>query len=166
VEEDAQRGFMTRKGIVVTIAVAFILLSAIPAEVFAQDLDPLVGTWNLRSSLTQAPFIGVQTFNMGGTTVEYDTSGTNPASSPGESIVLGNWKKAADGSYDIKEQNYIYDSSGNLKYVAITVFKISIDPTKNHFSGGGVTHFNFCSVDQCPGPLFASTPLQLTGTRF
>jgi len=132
-----------------------------------QSTDPIVGTWNLSMTNSGTVLeIGVQTFNEGGTTVEYDTGGTNPAGNPGESIVLGNWTKNSDGSYDIKQQNYIYDSTGALKYVALTGFRITIDPTNDRFSGLGGIHFNFCSLTQCPGPFFAASSFQISGKRF
>jgi hypothetical protein len=57
-----------------------------------------VGTWNLRGTQDGTVItIAVMTFNAGGTTVEFDTAGTNSSSSPGESIDLGVWKKTGAG---------------------------------------------------------------------
>jgi len=79
---------------------AWLFLSAVPAV--AQNQDPLIDTWNFYSGGSN-PFIFVQTFNAGGTTVEFDTPGTDSAGA--ETIVLGKWSKTASGRYTFKEQN-------------------------------------------------------------
>jgi len=145
------------------VAICTLLLVA-PSAAVAQD--PLVGTWNMTGTAGGGlpPFIAVMTFNLGGTTVEFDTAGTN--SSAGESIVLGKWRKTASLAYTVKEENYVYDSSGNLAFVDITAAKIALASTGSTFSGNAVTTFYTCTVSLCPGTLVTSAAFQVTGKRF
>jgi hypothetical protein len=136
---------------------------------FAQEKDPLIGTWNLAGANADgtSPFIAVMTFNLGGTTVEYDTGGTNASASPGESISLGKWSKTDDLAYQFKEQNYIYDSSGNLSLIAITGCKVTLASTLKRVGGTCEIKFYQCSVSQCPGTLVVGpVALTLNGRRF
>ena len=94
-----------------------------PIAALAQSQDPLIGTWNITGANS---FIAVMTFNQGGTTVEFDTAGTNSSASSGESIDLGKWVATAQPlNYTFNEENYIYDSSGNLSLIAIANCKLS-----------------------------------------
>ena len=136
---------------------------------FAQPPEPIVGTWNLTGANADGsnPFIAVMTFDLGGTTVEFDTAGTNSSASPGESSVLGKWSKAGDLSYKFKEQNYIYDSAGNLQRIAIASCKVTIASTLDTLKGQCEINFYQCSVSECPGPLsFGPVPFAVSGKRF
>jgi hypothetical protein len=155
----------------ITLAIATLLicllLSAGSTVSQAQSRDPLIGTWNMSgSSNGKSPFISVETFNQGGTLVEFDTSGTNSSASPGESIGLGKWQKVSNLNYKGSTENYIYDSSGSLSLMAIVNFKVTLDSTQKKLSGAGVVRFYSCSLSLCPGKLVASSPVQLTGARF
>lgn len=150
----------------ISIVAVCALLLAGPSPAFAQNQEPVVGTWNVTGSSPGAPFIAVITFNLGGTTVEYDTAGTNSSASPGESINLGKWTKTANLAYSFKEENYVYDSSGNLFLVDISTVSITLDSTGNTFKGHGVTSFYNCSLSLCPGTLVTSASVQVTGKRF
>jgi hypothetical protein len=134
-----------------TTAVLFLLL---PATSWAQSSDPIIGTWSLKGSQNGTTIvIAVMTFNSEGTTVEFDTSGTNSSASPGESIDLGVWKKTGDGTYSFKEQNYIYDSSGNLSELAVGACTLTLATSQNTFQGSCNLNFYNCSLTQCPGSL-------------
>jgi hypothetical protein len=140
------------------LALGSLCLSAVPS----QNQDPLIGTWNVTSPGT-SPFIAVMTFNLGGTTVEYDTSGPNSSASPGESISLGKWHNTGNLTYKFAEENYIYDGSGNLSLIAITDCGLTLASTLNSYSATCAVNFYECSVSQCPGSLFAG-PITLTAT--
>jgi hypothetical protein len=120
--------------------------------------DPSVGE---RSS---ANYIGAYDFQRGGTVTELDTDGTNP--SPSESIVLGTWSNIDGGAYTFKEQNLIYDSSGNLSSIAITTANLTLGVDMNTITGVATTNFYQRSVLVCLGQLQAG-PVTLTevGTR-
>src|SRR5271165_1283352 len=96
-----------------------LLLLLLPVTASAQGSDPVVGTWNVALSQIgmRTTTIAVMNFNSGGTTVEFDTSGTN--SSASESIDLGVWTNTGDRTYSVREENVIYDSSGNLSALAV-----------------------------------------------
>ena len=146
---------------------AVVSLSAVPA--LAQNQDPLVGTWNFHGANLDGsnPFIFVQTFNAGGTTVEFDTAGTNSSSSPGESIVLGKWSKTASSKYTFKEQNYVYDRSGKLALLAVASCKLELASSMKHASGPCTLNFYQCSLTQCPGTLmFGPIAYKFSGKRF
>jgi hypothetical protein len=146
---------------------ALVFISAVPA--LAQNQDPIIGTWNLHGANTDGsnPFIAVMTFNAGGTTVEFDTAGTNSSSSPGESIVLGKWSLTAANKYTFKEQNYVYDQSGKLSLIAIAGCKLDLASDMKHVSGPCSLSFYQCSVRQCPGSLKAGPiAFKVSGKRF
>ena len=147
-------------------AICMMVLLASPTAL-AQS-DPLVGTWNMKGTGNAAfpPFIAVMTFNAGGTTVEFDSAGSNSSASPGESIVLGRWSKTAKSTYTFKEENYVYNSSGNLFAIAISAAHLALGATSNTFTGALVTKFFNCTVSLCPGTLIATTPsATITGKR-
>jgi hypothetical protein len=151
----------TRLFLAVSIAC---LWSAFP--VFAQSEDPIIGTWNFHSPGVGGtePFIFVQSFNAGGTTVEFDTPGTN--SSGAESIVLGKWSKIASGKYTFQEENYVYVNN-DLAYLALASCEIALSSDNTHASGPCTINFYACSVSQCPGTLFAGpSPYTIDGKRF
>jgi hypothetical protein len=134
-----------------TTAVLFLLL---PATSWAQVSDPIVGNWNLTGSQKGTPIvIAVMNFNLGGTTVEYDTGGTNSSASPGESIDLGVWQNTGGHTYHFKEQNYIYDSSGNLSELAVGVCNLTLATNEKTFLGNCDLNFYNCSLAKCPGSL-------------
>ena len=136
---------------------------------FAQAPDPIVGTWNLTGTNVGglSPFIAVMTFNLGGTTVEFDSAGTNSSASPGESIALGKWSKTGGLSYRLREQNYIYDAAGNLHRIAIASCRVTIASTLDTLNGQCEINFYQCSVSECPGPLtFGPSPFTISGKRF
>jgi len=97
-----------RLAFAVSNAVVCALFLFLQGAAFAQPPEPIVGTWNLTGANADGsnPSIAVMTFNLGGTTVEFDTAGTNSSASPRESIVSGKWSKAGDLSYKFKEQNH------------------------------------------------------------
>jgi hypothetical protein len=135
--------------------------SAAPAP--AQD--PLVGTWNLTGTNPNYPFIAVMSFNLGGTTVEYDSQGTN--SSTAESIDLGKWRKTGNLAYTFKQQNYVYDTSGNLSLIGIASCDLTLASTRASFSDTCAVNFYNCSLSSCPGSLVSGpTTVTATGTRF
>lgn len=147
------------------VAVAVMLL-LLPLAVYAQNSDPLVGTWNLTFSQNGTVHeIAVMTFNAGGTTVEYDTGGTNASAS--ESIDLGKWVKTGDATYRAKEENYIYDSTGNLSALAIAKCHLTLASSQNSFKGGCAANFYECSLTKCPGNLkHGPVTLEVKGKRF
>lgn len=149
----------------ITIAVLFLLL---PLGSWAQNSDPIVGAWNLTGTQNGAPIvIAVMTFHAGGTTTEFDTSGTNSSASPGESIDLGVWSKTANRSYTFKEQNYIYDSSGNLSELAVGTCNLSLAAGLNSFKGSCSLSFYNCSLSECPGSLVTGPiTYQISAKRF
>jgi hypothetical protein len=143
------------------VTIALLILGAVP--VFAQNQDPIIGTWNFHSPGSN-PFIFVQSFNAGGTTVEFDTPGTN--SNGAESIVLGKWSKAATGKYTFKEENYVYENN-NLSLLAVASCKVELSSNNKHASGPCTVSFYACSVSQCPGALeFGPSPYKIEGKRF
>jgi hypothetical protein len=150
----------------VSIATIFAMsFSAAPAL----GQDPLIGTWNLHGANLDgsSPFIAVMTFNAGGTTVEFDTAGTNSSASPGESIVLGKWSQTAVAKYTFKEQNYVYDQSGSLTLIAIAGCKLDLASNMKHVRGPCTLSFYQCSVKQCPGSLVAGPiAFKVSGKRF
>jgi hypothetical protein len=140
-----------------------------PALTLAQTQDPIVGTWNIHGANTDGsnPFISVMTFNVGGTTVEYDSAGTNSSASPGKSIALGKWNKQVNGTYTFKSQNYIYDDVGKLSQIAIAGCKFNLFPKLKNFNGPCSISFYQCSVKQCPGTLQAGPgAYKISGKRF
>jgi len=127
---------------------------------WAQSSDPLVGTWNLKGSQNETTItIAVMTFNVGGTTVEFDTAGTNSSASPGESIDLGVWKKTGNQTYGFKEENAIYDASGNLSQLAVGACNLTLATDHKSFKGSCSLNFYSCSLTQCPGSLVAGPVL-------
>jgi hypothetical protein len=149
----------------ITTAVLFLLL---PLGSWAQSPDPLVGAWNLTGTQNGSPIIiAVMTFHAGGTTTEFDTSGTNSSASPGESIDLGVWSKTANRSYTFKEQNYIYDSTGNLSELAVGVCNLTLASGLNSFKGSCSVNFYNCSLTECPGSLVTGpVTYQISAKRF
>jgi hypothetical protein len=145
-------------------AFAVMLLSSIAAP--AQSQDPLIGTWNLSGAAGGSAFIAVMTFNAGGTTVEYDTAGTNSSASPGESISLGKWGKTGSSAYMFKEENYDYDSSGDLASLTVTSCALTLASNQKSFTDQCTVSFYTCSVTSCPGTLISSTSATATGRRF
>jgi hypothetical protein len=146
--------------LVVSVA---LLLSSISA--FAQTTpDPLVGTWNIRGAANS--FIAVMTFNAGGTTVEYDTAGTNSSASPGETISLGKWSNAGGPNYSFKEENYIYDGTGALAFIAVANCSLTLSSTKNSFTDKCTVNIHTCTVKSCPGAVVQSSVGPAQGTRF
>jgi hypothetical protein len=130
------------------------LLLLLPVTSQAQSSDPIIGNWNLTGSQNRTTIvIAVMNFNLGGTTVEFDTSGTNSAASPGESIDLGVWKNTGSQTYAFKEQNFIYDSSGSLSELAVGACTLTLSTSKNAFLGTCNLNFYNCSLTQCPGSL-------------
>ncbi len=143
-------------------------LFLLPLACTAQNSDPLVGSWNLTGSQNgTAIFIAVMNFHAGGTTTEFDTAGTNSSASPGESIVLGVWNKTGNRAYTFKEQNYIYDSSGNLNGLAVAGCNLRLASSLNTFSGSCSLNFYGCSLAQCPGSLEdGPVAFQISAKRF
>jgi hypothetical protein len=146
-------------------ATILVFLLVAPNNCFAQTTDPLVGTWNVKGSSTGLPnFILVTNFNAGGTTEEFDSTGTNPSAN--ESIGLGKWRKVASLAYRFKLENFVYNSSGNLVAIAISNGSLALSSTLNTFSATGNTNFFHCTVSVCPGTLIVSAPFTETGKRF
>ena len=149
-----------------SVTALLMLLLAVTSR--AQNSDPLVGTWNLNGTKDGTLItIAVMTFNAGGTTVEFDTAGTNSSASPGESIDLGVWKKMGSQTYSFKEENAIYDSSGNLSEQAVGVCRLSMAADQKSFKSGCILNFYSCSLAQCPGPLVAGPVVyEIAAKRF
>jgi len=153
--------------LVIWVALAFVFVLAGSPDLIAQSLDPLVGTWNMSgSSNGNSPFISVEIFSPGGTTVEYDTSGTNSSASPGESIGLGSWQKTSKLHYLLETEAYLYDSSGKLSSIVIAKANMTLSPSLKHLHGAGKLKFYNCSLSLCPGSLMFTLPVQFTGRRF
>jgi hypothetical protein len=150
----------------VSIAGVLSLMAFSPIVASAQAQDPLVGAWNIKGGSGPSAFIAVMTFNAGGTTVEYDTQGTNSSASPGESISLGKWTNVSGPNYTFKEENYIYDSSGNLSLLNVTSCTLKLASNQNSFSDNCTDNFYECSVESCPGTLVATGSGTATGNRF
>jgi hypothetical protein len=153
--------------VAVHLATAALLL--MPLVAIAQTQDPIIGTWNENGASSDGsnPFIAVMSFNAGGTTVEFDTAGSNSSASPGESIDLGSWSKTGENRYTFKDQNYIYDSSGNLANLAIAVCNVTLAANLKTFEGPCEFSFYTCSVTLCPGSLVAGPqPAKISGKRF
>jgi hypothetical protein len=143
---------------------AIFALTLLASIASAQSQDPLVGTWNIRGQADS--FVAVMSFNAGGTTVEYDSAGTNSSASPGESISLGTWSKGSGSNYRFKEENYIYDASGTLAYVAIASCFLALSSNHNSFTDNCTVNINTCSVKACPGTLVDSSSGTAVGRRF
>jgi hypothetical protein len=136
------------------LSLAVVLLPLLVTMSLAQNPDPLVGTWNLKATQNGAVItIAVMTFNAGGTTVEFDTAGTNASASPGESIDLGVWTNTGNQTYNFKEENVVYDSSGNLSLLAVGACRLTLATDQNTFKGSCNLNFYSCSLAQCPGSL-------------
>ena len=152
---------------------AMLLLSASkasPQDQIPTLVDPLVGTWNatgVNPGSSQTSLIVLMSFNLGGTTIEYDTPGTNSFASPGEGLVIGVWRKTGHLAYTFKEQNYIFDGSGTLFATNITECNISLAPTLNSYIGTCKLDFFFCTLSVCPGQRIDGTfALDISATRF
>jgi hypothetical protein len=144
-----------------TIAVLWFLAGTASAQ-----SDPLVGAWRFaESSNTPRPnVLALMAFHAGGTVTELDTDGANP--SPQESIALGTWSSTGGQTYTFKEQNLIYNSSGNLASIAIGVANFTLGTDMNTITGVATFNFYSCSVSLCPGPIQAGPILiRLDGTR-
>ena len=160
-------------GFCLIVVLVLLLLSGKKAVGQATASDPIVGTWSV---IGTAPgggilsnFIVTMSFNDGGTTIEYDTTGTNSFMSPGEGMVIGVWRRTGHLTYAFKEQNYIFgDAAGNLSATNITTCHVTVDPHLNSYTGTCDLKFFDCSVALCPGAEIPNTELQATisATRF
>jgi hypothetical protein len=155
------------------LATICILLVLSPRKTAGQQYGvyPLVGSWNLNGSFlvpAPSPFLAVMNFNYGGTTVEYDTGGTNSSASPGESISLGTWKQTGPLTSQFVQRNYIYDQDGNLAQIAIETTDLKLDSfSGDTFKAKASLVFDSCTVTQCPGPLvYGPFQGEFTGTKF
>jgi hypothetical protein len=156
-------------GVFAVAACALLLLSASKASVqnqSANQADPIVGLWSAVLPSNSGNTLVTMTFNQGGTTIEYDTPGTNSFGSPGESLVQGIWKKTGSNLYVFKEQNFIFNSSGVLDLENISTCHLILSADGNSFTGNCDFVFFTCSVSQCPGAEFADFPGTITATRF
>jgi hypothetical protein len=146
---------------VVLLALVFVGKNITSAQ--SPATKQITGTWNFTGAIAgnpPLPIIFVMTFNQGGTTVEFDTFSTgNPSTQ--ETISLGTWQSAGGSSFTFKEENYAYDSLGNLSKMAIATGDITLDSTGSNATGTGTISFYSCTVSQCPGSLL-SGPIQLT----
>lgn len=145
-----------------------VLLLLLPVAGWAQSSDPLVGTWNITGTQNGTTIvILVQTFHAGGTSTEFDTSGTNSSASPGESIGLGTWTSTGNRTYGSKSQNFIYDASGNLSLLAVAGCNMNLAKSGNTFTGSCALNFYGCSLAQCPGSLVSGpVTYQMSAKRF
>jgi hypothetical protein len=161
-----------RFGAAILLFAICVLLAVSPRKTAGQQFAvyPLVGSWNLSGSfLTPAasPFIAVMNFNYGGTTVEFDTAGTNASASPGESISLGTWRQTGARTSQFVQRNYTYDENGNLDTVAVTNADLTLDPSGETFKGTLSIVFDGCTITQCPGPLlYGPFTGEVTGRKF
>jgi hypothetical protein len=137
----------------------------LPVIAWAQS-DPLVGAWKFKEALstTKPAILALMTFHAGGTLTELDTNGTNPSQM--ESMAMGTWSNLGGRSYTFKEQNLIYDSSGNLSSIAIVTANFTLGQDMNSITGIATANFYQCSVLVCPGQLQAGPiAVALAGTR-
>jgi len=137
----------------------------------ASGVSPFAGTWNLIGTAQTnpaSPFLAVMSFQFGGTTAEFDTSGTNSSASPGESPTLGKWNQTGLKTAEFSQENFIYDQNANISQLAVENVTVTLDsPQQTEITGKGEISFYSCSVTQCPGPLlFGPIALEFTGTRF
>jgi hypothetical protein len=159
-------------GICVSVAAACTFILFAPRAAFNQSVPnaAIVGTWNLTGTVPgtdDAVFLAVMTFNAGGTTVEFDTGGTNSSASPGESISLGKWNETGLLTFEFEQENVTYDGSGNLNAIAIGKEEVTVDPSLRTLRGSGSVNFYACSLTLCPGQLIAGpSPVEFTGRRF
>ena len=153
-------------GLAVTILCSMVLLTVGRASQSepGPPVDPIVGLWNVNLSSSGGPELVTMTFNQGGTTVEYDTPGTNSFASPGESLVQGVWKKTGHNAYTFKEQNFIFDPT--LVADNLTTCKVTLSHDGQSFTATCDLEFFHCSVAQCPGAFIASGPATMAATRF
>jgi hypothetical protein len=147
-------------------AICALMVLTLPSPLLAQTQDPIVGTWNLIGlAHTKYAYIALQTFNAGGTTLEYSNAATGNTQAA-SNIVMGKWGTTSSG-YSVTGQNYIDDSSGNLLLTAIGECNLKLSSDNQSFSGTCSAKFYKCSVSQCPGKLVGkSGPGSITGTRF
>lgn len=151
--------------------VSFVLVALAglaPLAAHAQRKDPLIGSWNITGQSGNLPFIVVMTFNSGGTTVEFDTAGTNSSASPGESIALGKWTSTGPMGYTFKEENYVYDASGNLFGLSVGNCRLTLGSSLNTFTGKCTGKIFGCNVTVCPNRsvVIVQPPGTINGTRF
>lgn len=147
------------------LLVASLLL--VPAAALAQGSDPIVGTWNMSFSQIGRPaqILAIMNFNAGGTTVEFDTTGTNPSAS--ESIDLGVWSNTGDRTYTSRAENVTYDPSGNLSALVVGTCNLTLAQDLNSFTGTCSLNAYSCSVAVCPGPLLGGPfPYGVSARRF
>jgi hypothetical protein len=168
---------MNRKNASMAIGISLfaicVALAVAPRRAAGQQSSvyPLVGSWNLSGSFetpAASPFIAVMNFNYGGTTVEFDTGGTNSSASPGESISLGTWKQTGSRTSQFVQRNYIYDENGKLVQLAIETANVTLDsPYGDSLKGTASIVFDSCTVSQCPGPLlYGPFTGEFTGRKF
>lgn len=156
-------------GLVAIVVCGAVLLTsrASESQLAAPPVDPIVGLWSVDlNAAGQPPELVTMTFNQGGTTVEYDTTGLNSFTSPGESLVQGAWKKTGFNTYTFKEQNFIFDALGNLFADNVSTCQVTLGRGGNSFTATCDLVFYNCSVAQCPGSFIASGPATMTATRF
>jgi len=69
--------------------------------------------------------------------------------------------------FSFQQENYDYDSSGNLNLLKIESIDLSL-VNQNEFAATGSGSFYSCTVSLCPGALLFghAPPVQLTGRRF
>ena len=156
-------------GLVAALVCALVMLSASKAseqEQISAPVDPIAGLWNMNLNSAFGPTLITMTFNQGGTTVEYDTAGSNSFVSPGESLVQGIWKKTGYDNYTFKEQNFIFNASGVLNADNITTCHLTLSSDHNSFTGSCDLLFFNCSVLECPAAQIASFTGTISATRF
>ena len=154
---------------------ACVLLALSSGKAAGQDypgsgVSPFVGVWNVTGSAgtnPSSPFVAVVSFQFGGTTAEFDTSGTD-SSAPGESPTLGKWKQTGVKTAEFSQENFVYDENGNIAQLAVENIAVTLDsPPQTKMTGKGEISFYSCSLTQCPGALlYGPFTVDVTGTRF
>ncbi len=145
------------KYVLVVLSVVVLVLAA-----SAQAQDTLVGTWNIVGE--NYPFIGITVFTGSGAVIENDTTNINPITS--QSISMGTWHKTGGLNYAFDEENYLYDTSGNLIYIAVSDCTLTLAPKGKSYSDSCAVSFYTCSLSSCPGTLAGTNTVTATGTRF
>jgi hypothetical protein len=129
----------------------------------AQAQDTVAGTWNIVGNVGGA-YIGKVSFTGSGSVVENDTININPITT--ESISLGTWQKTKGLNYTVNEENYLYDTSGNLIYLAVEDASLVLAANGKSFTESITVTFYNCSLSTCPGTLVGTDTGTATATRF
>lgn len=124
--------------------------------------NTVAGNWNLVGE--NQSFIGMILFTGSGTVVENDTTNINPITT--QSISLGTWHKTGGLNYAFNEENYLYATSGDLIYIAVSDCSLTLATNGKSFNDSCTVNFYTCSLSSCPGTLVGTNTVTATATRF